>query len=191
MSLDSSCPWWKHWNVIDYVDRCLLYSYIMMQRVDTGVLGNELRLEVLLNGNLTGLWEPELLLVGRGSNTYFMQKYDNTFIKCIWCYSEFFCDILSLNVKMYLWLKLYTVPFFVSGQTYKISKVSNNYCSHCTSGYIKWFNVRVGDGDSRIHRHFDWCAVKLYFLQYNSCDWHAVSRWSAHGRVGGKSVNLI
>ena len=59
-----------------------------------------------------------------------MQKYDNTFIKFIWCYSGF-CDILSLNVKMYLWLKLYTVPFFVSGQTYKISKGSNNYCSHC------------------------------------------------------------
>ena len=33
--------------------------------------------------NLTGLWEPELLLVGRGSNAYFMQKYDNTFIKLI------------------------------------------------------------------------------------------------------------
>ena len=32
---------------------------------------------------------------------------------------------------MYLWLKLCTVPFFVSGQTYKISKGSNNYCSHC------------------------------------------------------------
>ena len=47
-----------------------------MQRVDTGVLGNELRLGVLLNGKLTGLWEPELLLVGGGSNTYFMQKYD-------------------------------------------------------------------------------------------------------------------
>ena len=31
------------------------------------------------------------------------------------------CDILSLNIKMYQWLKLYTVPFFVSGQTYKIS----------------------------------------------------------------------
>ena len=28
-----------------------------------------------------------------------------------------FGDILSLNVKMYLWLKLYTVAFFVSGQT--------------------------------------------------------------------------
>ena len=50
------------------------------------------------------------------------------FVRC--CYSGFFCDILSLNVKMYLWLKLYTVPFFVSGQTYKISKGSNNYCSH-------------------------------------------------------------
>ena len=46
---------------------------------------------VLINGELTGLWDPELLLVGRGSNTYFMQKYDNTFIKCIWwCYSGFF-----------------------------------------------------------------------------------------------------
>ena len=39
------------------------------------------------------------------------------------------------NVKMYLWLKLYTVPFFVSGQTYKIS---NNYCSHCNIKYKNW-----------------------------------------------------
>ena len=39
--------------------------------------------------------------------------------------------IFSLNVKLHLWFKLYTVPFFVSGQTYKISKGSNNYCSHC------------------------------------------------------------
>ena len=37
---------------------------------------------MLLNRKLTGLWEPELLLVGRGSKT-FMQKYDDTFIKCI------------------------------------------------------------------------------------------------------------
>ena len=126
-----SCPWWKCWNVIDCVDRCLLYSYITMSRVDTGLLGNELRLGGLLNGKQTGLWEPELL-VGRGSNTYFMQKYDNKCIKCIWCcYSGFFCDILSLSVTMHLWLKLYTVPLFVSGQTYKISKGSNNYCSHC------------------------------------------------------------
>ena len=56
-------------NVIDCVDRI--------------VLGNELRLGVLLNGKRTGLWEPELLLVGRGSNTYFMQKYDNKFRKFI------------------------------------------------------------------------------------------------------------
>ena len=61
-----------------------------------------------------------------------MWKYDNKYIKFVWCcYSGFFFDILSLNVKMYLWLKLYTVPFFVSGQTYKISKGSNNYCSYC------------------------------------------------------------
>ena len=31
----------------------------------------------------TGLWEPELFLVGRGSNTYFMQKYDNKLITFI------------------------------------------------------------------------------------------------------------
>ena len=74
-----------------------------MERVDTGVLGNELRSGVLLNVKLTGLWEPELLLVGRGSNTYFMQKYENKCIKCIlYSYSGFFCDILSINVKIYL-----------------------------------------------------------------------------------------
>ena len=62
---------------------------------------------MLLNGKLTGLWEPELLLVGRGSNTYFMQKYDN---KCMYVHQnvydvdilDSFCDILSLSVKMYL-----------------------------------------------------------------------------------------
>ena len=39
--------------------------------------------------------------------------------------------ICANMLKMYLF-KLYTVPFFVNGQTYKISKGSNNYCSHCT-----------------------------------------------------------
>ena len=68
-----------------------------------------------------------------------MQKYDNKCIKCILCcYSGLFCDIMSLNVKMYLWLTLYTVPFFVSGQTYKISKGSNNYSFHCMYLYI-WY----------------------------------------------------
>ena len=28
-------------------------------------------------------------------------------------------------------INVYTVPFFVSGQTYKISKGSNNYSLHC------------------------------------------------------------
>ena len=42
-----------------------------------------------------------------------------------------FFMIFCLNFKMYLWLKLYTVPFFVSWQTYKISKGSKNNCSHC------------------------------------------------------------
>ena len=51
-----------------------------------------------------------------------------------------FCDTMSLNVKMYLWLKLYTVPFFVSGQTNKINKGSNNYCSHCILSGVTWKN---------------------------------------------------
>ena len=71
------------------------------------------------------------VLLFYGSNTYFMWKYENKYIKFVQCCSGFFCDILSLNVKMSLWLKLDTVPFFVSGQTYKISKGSNNYCCHC------------------------------------------------------------
>ena len=40
---------------------------------------------------------------------------------------DFLCDILSLNVKMYLWLKLYTVPFFVSGQTCLF--ISTKFCT--------------------------------------------------------------
>ena len=45
-----------------------------MYRVDTGVLGNELSLGVLLNGKLTVLWEPELLLVRRGIKYLFHAK---------------------------------------------------------------------------------------------------------------------
>ena len=70
-----------------------------------------------------------------------MWKYDNKYIKFVWCcYAGLFCDILSLNVKMYLWLKLYIIPFFVSGLIYKISMGSNNYCSHCmyASSVVGW-----------------------------------------------------
>ena len=85
---------------------------------------------MLLNGKLTGLWEPELLLVGRGSNTYFMQKYDNV-LNLYDVILDFFVIFCLSMLKCTYDLKLYTVPFFVSGQTYKISKGSNNYCSHC------------------------------------------------------------
>ena len=51
-----------------------------------------------LNGKLTGLWEPELLLVGRGSNTYFMQKYDNKINFYDVVILDFLCDIPSLNI---------------------------------------------------------------------------------------------
>ena len=53
-----------------------------------------------------------ILYIYSGSNTYL--------IPC------WFCRFAHL-LKMYLWLQLYTVPFFVSGQTYKISKGSNHY----------------------------------------------------------------
>ena len=64
----------------------------------------------------TNVWQKFLLQVLSPIvlwiNTYFMWKYDNKYIQFVQCcYSGFFCDILSLNVKMYLWLKLYTVPF--------------------------------------------------------------------------------
>ena len=67
----------------------------------------------------------------------------------------FFIFILSLNVKMYLWLKLYTVPLFVSEQTYKISKGSNNYCSCKYSA--KWQLVEVEEKPTH-------CIVILYAL---------------------------
>ena len=57
------------------VGMCLIVWTGAFYRADTGVLGNELRFGVVLYGKRTGLWEPELLLVGRGSNTYLMQKY--------------------------------------------------------------------------------------------------------------------
>ena len=69
-----------------------------------------------------GLWEPELLLVGRGSNTYFMQKYDNTFIKFVQCcYAGFFCDILSHNAKMYQCMLAYIVSVYAGIHTYTLT----------------------------------------------------------------------
>ena len=102
------------------------------------------------------------VLLFYGSNTYLMWKYDNKYIQFVWCcYSGFFCDILSLKVKMYLLLKLYTVPFFVSAQTYKISKGSNNYCSHC----MCW---KVSDRNHKnvISRHpWSLCVVNSLHFQ--------------------------
>ena len=42
-----------------------------------------------------------------------------------------------------MYLKLYTVPLLVSGQTYKISKGSNNYCSQCTIKYDKNNMIKI------------------------------------------------
>ena len=41
-------------------------------------------------------------------------------------------DVVILDFLVIFCLSVpYTVPFFVSVQTYQISKGSNNYCSHC------------------------------------------------------------
>ena len=99
-----------------------------------------------------------------------MWKYDNKYIKFVQCcYSGFFCDILSLSVKIYLWLKLYTVPFFVSGQTYKISKGSNHYCSHCI--YILPGQKKVAHTNILLDRLLFWLqsafAVALFWHPYS------------------------
>ena len=105
-----------------------------------------------------------------------MQKYDNTFIKLIWCC--YICDILSLNVKMYPWLKLYTVPFFVSGQTYKISKGSNNYCSHCISSHTQRHRDICTQAHKHTHTHihththsYDEGKAQTHLLIRPSLDW--------------------
>ena len=54
---------------------------------------------MLLNGKLTGLWEPELLHVGRGSNTY---SCKNMIINVYNLFDDVFVIFLSLNVKLYL-----------------------------------------------------------------------------------------
>ena len=67
-----------------------------MKQVDTGVLGNELRLGVLFKGKRTGLWEPELLLVISCKNMKI--NLLNSYYVVILDLFEIFC----LNVKMYL-----------------------------------------------------------------------------------------
>ena len=73
-----------------------------------------------------------------------------------------FFVIFCLNVKMYL--KLYTVLFFVSGQTYRITKGSNNYCSHCT--WLWSGSVGICEGSPDI---FD-----LVFGWFCGCLWMAL-----------------
>ena len=47
----------------------------------------------------------------------------------------------------------YYTPFFVSGQTYKISKGSNNYCSHCMSWHgTMWHSTIPGAVHSLVQR---------------------------------------
>ena len=56
-------------------------------------------------GHITGLWEPEFLLFGRGSNTYLPQSNANTFITVIKCsFQDVF--VLSLTVKIDLPLQI-------------------------------------------------------------------------------------
>ena len=69
--------------------------------------------------------------------------------------------MLSLNVKIDLWLKLYTVPFFVSGQTYKISKGSNHYYSHCM---IATLTLKHTFGLSLIRIYGCFCSTLLQIL---------------------------
>ena len=86
----------------------------------------------------------------------------------------------SLNVKMCLRLKLYTVPFFVSGQTYKISKGSNNYFSHC---------MLAGGKKLKNHSTIIWCFLwkclsRVSVFSLFSSKWNACS-------VGFKSSNRL
>ena len=123
-----------------------------------------------------------------GSNTYFMKKY-NKFIKFIWCcYSGFFCDILSLNVKMYLRLKLYTVPFFLSGQTYKIRKGSNNYCSQCTQVFTAFAQYFVDAPLAAITASslFEYDATSLAHLSLGSFAHSSLQHLSSSIRLDGK-----
>ncbi len=56
--------------LIECLNRCLLYRWVQTGAINTG---NEWRIGGLLKDKLTSLWEPEFLLIGRWSNTYFMQ----------------------------------------------------------------------------------------------------------------------
>ena len=61
----------------------------------------------MLLGHITGLWEPEFLLFGRGSNTYLPRSNVNQFITVTKCsFLDVFVDILSLTVKIDLPLQL-------------------------------------------------------------------------------------
>ena len=131
-----------------------------------------------------------------------MWKYENKYIKFVrCCYSGFFGDILSLNVKIYLWLKLYTVPFFVRRQTYKISKGSNNYCSHCTC-WLKCFIQHCAqlneDSFSTIYRpqyiklkqqQFKRNGVHVELVNYLVNALSGGISWSRVTKLNGKMVN--
>ena len=84
----------------DSLGRFLLYTSLVEIRCT--LLG----LICVLRGRITGLWEPEFLLFGRGSNTYLPRSNANQFITVIKLSFLDVFDILSLTVKIDLPLQL-------------------------------------------------------------------------------------
>src|SRR4029434_7146773 len=73
----------------DSLDRFLLYTSPVEIRC---TLLGRIGLICVPHGHITGLWEPELLLFGRGSNTYFQRSNSNQFITVIKCsFLDVFC----------------------------------------------------------------------------------------------------
>ncbi len=112
---------------------CGQVSFILITvQTDAINTGNKWMTEEPLKEEVTGLWEPAILLVCRWPNTYSPPSFTNKFFKnpTMW-FSGFSFLILSLIVEVYLWWKLQASLIFLSGRSCTIGGWLNTFLPHC------------------------------------------------------------
>ena len=103
-----------------------------------------------------------------------MWKYDNKYIKFVrCCYSGFFCDILSLNVKMYQWLKLHS-SILCKGLPQN-GKRAQIYCSHCT---WSWGGLGLCQKYQVLSWYQPWWRQRGFIEEVSSATWKATNHFT-------------
>ncbi len=120
---------------------CGQVSFILI-RVQTDAIntGNEWRTEEPLKEEVTGLWEPAILLVCRWPNTYFPPSFANKFLKnpTMWFSGFFFLFCLSIVEVIPMMTITGPLHSFLSGRTCTIGGWLNTFLPHCMCFMCMW-----------------------------------------------------